>query len=740
MKKVRYLLVLLLILLLILTACSGTERDSGSKGDKAATGADSADTSAAASMPSPTPEPTREPSPTPSPSPSPTPSPTPSPSPSPSPTPTPEPSIYDNLTETEDACLYLFDPGLEDAVNIDCFTLGDTLILHYLRSYDDFPEIISYDLLHNTCESITIPMTPSSYMYETIGNDTLVITDTDKSLMYFYGKDLKNYLTIPCPYNIYNDSYRFSHDAEYLYYVSYEDEALKRYSIKDMVTETVWEDSVLSSCSIYQINDENTTLTLTGWDSKNDESFYIQYDLVNSEKKYVDRLGPELHFSPDGSEIILCKSDEYFSIDLYDTPEGCTSLSDVLSNPEYLDISNVKCSIKINTTDEVWDPSIDWDRRLLITSNYTYSNYKFNEYSCYSLDDGKMVSNCIFNLGDTYSWLSTALDTDKGIYYLTGEMYGKPLLYVWDYSNDNISDLSYTRMNSIPDYLNVHRMELEDKYNIFIYLGSEVFATDFGYDIVICKDFKAMDKALYTIDEVFSLYPEGFFDQFKIDGVKTLGVYLCSGFIKTDSTTADNAIALAAYMDYERLLALDVTYGGLDMTLVHELSHWIDHRIESEASFNRRVSDFDEKWLELNPAKFNYDYDYNGSTPYYRYLYSSDDIENSWFTDSYAQTWPTEDRSRLFENLMYYQFTDYFKSEHMRDKLKFYFSYIRKCFDTTGWPEETSWEQKLREVEEYYTGSSDITLEEIYPKAFEEPEYEYYDPEEYYWYNPEAVG
>ena len=41
--------------------------------------------------------------------------------------------------------------------------------------------------------------------------------------------------------------------------------------------------------------------------------------------------------------------------------------------------------------------------------------------------------------------------------------------------------------------------------------------------------------------------------------------------------------------------------------------------------------------------------------------------------------------------------TDYLQIPHLQDKLDFYFKTIRKCFDTTNWPEQTIWEEKLAE-------------------------------------------
>ena len=38
---------------------------------------------------------------------------------------------------------------------------------------------------------------------------------------------------------------------------------------------------------------------------------------------------------------------------------------------------------------------------------------------------------------------------------------------------------------------------------------------------------------------------------------------------------------------------------------------------------------------------------------------------------------------------------DYLSSQHMQEKLAYYFTCIREAFDDSDWPEQTSWEMKL---------------------------------------------
>ena len=45
-----------------------------------------------------------------------------------------------------------------------------------------------------------------------------------------------------------------------------------------------------------------------------------------------------------------------------------------------------------------------------------------------------------------------------------------------------------------------------------------------------------------------------------------------------------------------------------------------------------------------------------------------------------------------------------------------YFENIRKCFDTTGWPDETIWEHKLNQLDRLYDGDESLSYEIIYPE------------------------
>ena len=68
---------------------------------------------------------------------------------------------------------------------------------------------------------------------------------------------------------------------------------------------------------------------------------------------------------------------------------------------------------------------------------------------------------------------------------------------------------------------------------------------------------------------------------------------------------------------------------------------------------------------------------------------------DGWFVDYYACTFPTEDRARIMEYAMAEVYWPFEGDTPIDDKLAYYSRCIRDCFDTTGWPEKTAWEQAI---------------------------------------------
>ena len=428
------------------------------------------------------------------------------------------------------------------------------------------------------------------------------------------------------------------------------------------------------------------------------------YETVNrlfneqtGEEYVTDERNCYLHVNPAGDRCVLASADPY-KIEVYDCAPADIFVTD---EDGTISTREPEAAIAIRNIYEFNDCIIDWDNDVLIT-DVTYYGYPntVRELKCYSLTTGRELAEYASDLGSSYIWPSVVPDSRNGVtLLLTGE--GEHLsLYIWDYMHDTCDDTddAFLKNSDIPASIESKRRAFEERYGVRMYLGSEVFASSFDYRLDLCSDWDLVEDTIDVLDEVFSIYPDGFFEQIKVGDIKTLGVYLCGGFTKIYSYSADDAIALACSFGYERALALDINYGYcLKRTIVHEVSHWIENKIYTGASFGV-CTDFDEGWCALNPSDFSYKNSYVSGKTIWKYIFSSaDNTENAYFVDEYSQTYSGEDRAREFEYLMYNEEgnPDYLSSQHMQEKLAYYFTCIREAFDDSDWPEQTSWEMKL---------------------------------------------
>lgn len=498
----------------------------------------------------------------------------------------------------------------------------------------------------------------------------------------------------------------FSEDGKYCYFA--DGINVFRTDFATGTRETVYS-GLSSDTNVRSLLDGRYLLLATLDYSYNDRGIKA-IDLETGGEVFGEPAGSQYLYSPDMKELVRSVETPYASLGLYKL-DGELPFPDLVKPDEDIDEYDSVCTVeepdilfRLTSSGELNnDVLIDWTNRRLITVNRIWtSGDGYSELRSYNLDDGTLTALSLINSSSNYGWNDFLLDDSNGLLYITDHHDDTISLYAWDYLAGEIEDMSklLPKFGMIDEEIDKRRKELEQKYNMNIYLGSEIFAGDFTYKLTVCSDKDLIMTSFDKLEEVFSIYPEGFFDQLRVESIRTLGIYFCAGFTKVTDDSIDSAIALASSNYYERQLALDLNFqSDLKASIVHEISHWIDHTIESANVFGV-ATEFESDWLTLNPSDFSYRYDYNNGKSYWEYTYDSDNPEKCWFVDDYAQTYPTEDRARIFENLIYPESYDYFTSSHLRDKARYFFGVIREAFDTTGWPEETVWEQKLREADE----------------------------------------
>lgn len=241
------------------------------------------------------------------------------------------------------------------------------------------------------------------------------------------------------------------------------------------------------------------------------------------------------------------------------------------------------------------------------------------------------------------------------------------------------------------------RNEIAQKYGINIFLGTECehYYNDY-YSWEILQNEQKINDALISLDEALGKYPAGFINQLKYNHIREISFYFC-GIIKgIGEYSISYAGAFASQYGNEQSFVIDIS-GSSDIrqTVCHELSHAIDCKLAQtqESGFS------EEDWSKLNPEGFTYTFSYVEqyiSMDNTRWgLKSGETNDDIYFTDTYAKTFPTEDRARLMEYLLVGEDIDYYSGKHLQQKLIYYSRCIRAGFDTKGWPETTFWEMAI---------------------------------------------
>lgn len=243
---------------------------------------------------------------------------------------------------------------------------------------------------------------------------------------------------------------------------------------------------------------------------------------------------------------------------------------------------------------------------------------------------------------------------------------------------------------------------MESEYGIEIGIGQECKNVIGGYAIEALTDYGAVEAALNELDNQLKRYPDGFFRQFICDEWhKGVNIYLAGTLTGVAEGNLDTAGGFQNEYENYMIMVIDASdAGALKSTFHHEMSHSIEDRI-----FNQCITDADycladTVWEKLNPQDskngscYTYDYSKFGYEENFPYSFENSNTngDNIYFVDSYSMTYSTEDRARIFEEVMSGVYgVDFNECPKLRAKLNYYCDCIRKAFDTTGW-NNVAWE------------------------------------------------
>lgn len=282
------------------------------------------------------------------------------------------------------------------------------------------------------------------------------------------------------------------------------------------------------------------------------------------------------------------------------------------------------------------------------------------------------------------------------VYLLTYEDgYGCPVILRWDLSRSAVSDdTCYTGpyySAEHPDeegllYCQTYANLLGQRYGIQIKVGKAAAAAEpWDYDFESEYLVPVLENALRNLEQQLSHYPEqvlsetaAHFSSLTICLVRSItgspesgSLDMATGVQFFDGTDAYVAIAMGEYAQ---------------QAFYHELFHAMEtHLLTRPTALDR--------WEELNPNGFKYDYSYltNKNREAGIYLRQSDRA----FIDTYSMSYPKEDKARVMEYAMLPGMDALFQSPIMQAKLRALSDGIREGFDLEDCEEVFLWEQYL---------------------------------------------
>ncbi len=315
--------------------------------------------------------------------------------------------------------------------------------------------------------------------------------------------------------------------------------------------------------------------------------------------------------------------------------------------------------------------------------------------------EGNFLSACVLEGEHTCDYVTPQWCDAWGGYLIPVSVEGQGTrLYFWDISikmaGQDLTLLPYSSEASggytAKQSLYRWAEELSAAYGVDIRIADQCqldYDEYYGYQIY---DELQVSYALDQLEIALSQYPKGFFSQLLYGNLDSIRIELIGGLQKkhlAEDAAYTSFSAFAQEKGDHYLVVVDVDFAYTD-TYYHEFSHIIDKRLEYDASLRPEALYSDSAWMELQPKGFGYSYSYD---------YLPDDVGSSrydgWFVDYYACTFPTEDRARIMEYAMAQIYWPFEGDTPIDDKLTYYSQCIRDCFDTTGWPEKTVWEQAI---------------------------------------------
>lgn len=238
-------------------------------------------------------------------------------------------------------------------------------------------------------------------------------------------------------------------------------------------------------------------------------------------------------------------------------------------------------------------------------------------------------------------------------------------------------------------------LALGEKHGIKIITGSEVEREFPDFRAAEEEDIDLVNDALTVLENLLDRIPEGFFEKFHYGGQDGLYIYLTGTLTQENSAGISNPAAFSLSYDNQQMIIVDV---NITWSLIENFSHELSHAIDDYVDWcvdRKGTRGYRDEWYDLNPKGYDYlySYKYKGEdvTAYNRPKYTPedsryyDDVNIAYFASGYGNSYPTEDRATIFENLLGVapegQLPEFYKSVNIRNKAEYMFKVIRECFE-----------------------------------------------------------
>lgn len=227
---------------------------------------------------------------------------------------------------------------------------------------------------------------------------------------------------------------------------------------------------------------------------------------------------------------------------------------------------------------------------------------------------------------------------------------------------------------------------LSEEYGIPVLIWKEA-ATVAPWDYTFTPEYRypVLLSQLQTLERCLSRYPRELLDQTAshFTSLKICLVQSIFGIAPEESLPTATGIQFLNGSDAHVALAAGPY---LEQALYHELFHVMETHILS-------CSNALDRWNELNPAGFSYDLDHSANALRNSGVYL--EKESRAFVDTYAMSFPKEDRARVFEYAMLPDMGHLFKPQTMQRKLSAICEGIREAYGLEKQEETFPWEQYL---------------------------------------------